>query len=132
MKNFIFFYFLIKIFLFNSCTPEPGLRYEIENKTELSIKIEAFVISGAAGSKKYEMNPKSKIRLKIDEGRALGGTDSLVVIFSDGKMKTDILYDYRTDLINFYNPARQKQSSCGRNCSRTTYVIDEQDYAEAK
>jgi hypothetical protein len=119
----------------NSCTPEAGFAYEIENKTELNIKIETFVIDNWVGGGRpgmYEIKAKSKIKLKIDEGKALGGTDSLVVTFSDGKVKTDVLYSYRTDWVNIYNPARQIISSCGRNCSRTTYVIDEQDYAEAK
>ena len=115
----------------NSCTPEAGFAYEIENNTTLDIKVETFVLIGGGRPRKYEINAKSKIDIGY-YGENLGGTDSVVVIFSDGKVKSDVLYKYRADWVNIYNPARQIISSCGRNCSRTTYVIDEKDYAEAK
>jgi len=126
-------YLTIWSFFVSSCITEAGFKYEIENSTNLDVEIETFNKNSFGTPKKFFIPSRNKILVGSGYSEAsLSYTDSVVVIFADGRIKVDILYNYGADWVNLYNPDRYKKSSCGRKCTKSTYIIDELDYAEAK
>jgi len=62
----------------------------------------------------------------------LRSTDSIQVVFADGKIKTDRKSEVGTDARNMYDNNLYTRQSCAKNCEEFIYTINEQDYAEAK
>jgi len=135
MRNSILIFILL--LLTNSCINEPSVYGEqwVENKLKQKVQIFTYSRFFNQGNISFILIPDEK-RL-ITNGRyyesLLNGTDSTIMVFADGKVKTDVFDNFPpSNPINIYNIELYRKGSCGRKCKSITYAIDEKDYAEAK
>jgi hypothetical protein len=136
MRKILLFFTLSLIFA--SCVHETPMGEQwIHNKFNQRVHVFSY-------ARRYNQNqaflefilfPNEKFLIARDKDYIypLNGTDSTIIIFADGKVKTDV-YDNLppSKPVNIYNIQMYNKSDCGRKCTKITYTIDEKDYAEAK
>lgn len=142
MKKIVFIFFLFSV---KGCiieNPEFAVQYKIKNNFRLTAQV--FYFKNGYSNKFFTINSSEEYFLmegNLKQGSVRGNlglrdTDSVKIEFSDGKYKIDYIQDYISSPSKsiYQDEYYVTANNCPNksNCSQYIYIIDEQDYTEAK